>query len=80
MPWYSNIGLVVAGIGALGIAYDFYQNHKKRTIPIMKAVYLVESYLKRKNAKIKYDMVFMFTTILILIISLFKYRPFVYTI
>ena len=57
MPWYSNIGFVVAGIGALGIAYDFYQNHKKRTIPIMKAVYLVEIYLKRKNAKIKYDMV-----------------------
>ncbi len=56
MPWYSNIGLVIAGIGALGLVYDFYQNYKKRTIPIMEAVYLVESYLKRKNAKIRYDM------------------------
>ncbi len=55
MPWYSNIGLVIAGIGALGLVYDFYQNYKKRTIPIMEAVYLVESYLKKKNAKIKHN-------------------------
>jgi hypothetical protein len=55
MPWYSNIGLVIAGIGALGFVYDFYQNYKKRTIPIMEAVYLVESYLKKKNVKIRYN-------------------------
>ena len=38
MPWYSNIGLVIAGIGALGLVYGFYQNYKKRTIPIMETI------------------------------------------
>lgn len=28
MPWYSYIGFVVASIGALGLAHDFYQRYK----------------------------------------------------
>ena len=50
MPWYSNIGLVIAGIGALGFVYDFYQSYKKRTIPINKAVDIVEAHLKNNAA------------------------------
>ena len=50
MPWYSNIGLVIAAIGALGLVYDFYQSYKKRTIPINKAVDIVEAHLKNNAA------------------------------
>ena len=55
MPWYSNVGFVFISLGLLMICYDLYKNYIQRTLPIMEAVYLIESYLKKKNAKIKYN-------------------------
>lgn len=50
---YSGVIILVIGISV--ICYDLYKNYTQRALPFMDAVYLIESYLKKKNVKIKYN-------------------------
>lgn len=55
MPWYSHIGLVVASVGFLLLALDFYLQYKLKAVPFYEAIIWVEKSLKKTQKNIQGD-------------------------